>query len=141
MCAERLAHAQRVCDGAAAIILSGWARHPRLTAEAELMRAAWTGGDVVVCDPDARSTAENAANVAAAAAALGADELVVVTSHWHRPRARILVEAAGRARGLDVAVDAAPGRMRPLLAAREVAAAALLPVQLRRLRRDVGSRP
>lgn len=131
VCAERLAHAQRVAPGARAVILSG-------LPEAELMRAAWAGPDVtLVCDPDARSTAENAVNVAGAAHALGAKELVVVTSSWHRARARILVHAALRDRGMLVSVDAAEGSRPVRLLAREAACLVLLPVQLlgMRLRR------
>lgn len=124
VCAERLAHAQRVAADARAVILSG-------LPEAELMRAAWAGPDVtLVCDPDARSTAENAVNVAGAAHALGAKELVVVTSSWHRARARILVHAALRDRGMLVSVDAVEGSRPVRLLAREAACLALLPVQL-----------
>jgi hypothetical protein len=129
ICATRLAHAERLADGASAVIFSG-------SAEADLMRAAWAGPDVDhVCDADARSTAENAANVVAAACALGADELVVVTSRWHRPRARLLLAAAARRHGLPLRIEAAPGRRSFVLLLREVACLLLLPVHLRRARR------
>jgi uncharacterized SAM-binding protein YcdF (DUF218 family) len=124
ICAERLAHAQQVADGARAVILSG-------LPEAELMRAAWTGPDVLlVCDPEARSTAANARNVAGAARALHAQELVVVTSGWHRARARILMRAALRNSGMLVAVEAANGSRPVRLLARELACLALVPFQL-----------
>jgi hypothetical protein len=135
ICAERLAHAQRVAEGARAVIVSGWARRPTASPEADRMRAAWTGPDVpLVCDSDARSTAENAANVVAAASALGADELVVVTSGWHRPRASILLRTALRGRPMRLTIEST-GQRPPLgAAAREVACLALVPFQLARAR-------
>ena len=67
------------------------------------MRGAWRWADVVlVCDTEARSTVDNARNVAAAARELGAKELVVVTSRWHRLRAGILLKAALRGSGIRV---------------------------------------
>ncbi len=128
VCAERLTHAQCVAVGARAVILSG-------LPEAELMRAAWSGPDVtLVCDPEARSTAENARNVAGAARALRATELVVVTSGWHRARARVLMHAALRDSGMLVSVEGAEGSRPVRLLAREAACLALLPVQLLGLR-------
>lgn len=126
VCASRLAHAQRLAAPAATVILSG---------EADLMHAAWTGPEVLfVRDPHARSTVENARNVAAAARGLGARELVLVTSRWHRLRAGLLVMAALRGSGISVRV-ATPVAPRPLrLVAREWACLALLPFQLARLR-------
>ena len=134
--ATRLLQAQELAADARAVILSGWARRSAARSEAELMREAWTGPEVVlVCDPDARSTAGNAASVAAAAEALGADELVVVTSRWHGPRARVLLSAALRGRKVRLTVVGADGpRSLPLLA-REVACFAALPFQVARARR------
>jgi uncharacterized SAM-binding protein YcdF (DUF218 family) len=125
VCAERLAHAQRLAGVRGTVILSG---------EAELMQEAWSGPDVVlVCDPDSRSTVDNAANVAAAARRLGAQELVVVTSRWHRARTTILLRAALRKSGIRLSVETADGA-RPLsLRLRELACLALLPFQLARL--------
>lgn len=135
ICAARLAHAERLAEGADAVILSGWGRRRGHEAEAELMRAAWRGPAVpLVCDADARTTAENAANVAAAASELGARELVVVTSRWHRRRARALLAAATRGR-MQVSVETPAGRPTVALRARELACFALLPIQLRRARR------
>ena len=129
ICAARLAHAQRLAEGARAVVFSGFS-------EAELMRAAWTGPDVtLVCDPEARTTAQNASNVASAARELGAQELVVVTSHWHRTRARILTSAALRGSGIRLSVETAPGSRPRLLLLRELACLALLPVQIARVRR------
>jgi len=132
ICAERLAHAQGLAEGARAVVLSG-------TPEAELMRAAWTGPEVeLICDPDARSTAQNAWNVAATARALDAKELVVVTSRWHQARVRLLLGTALRGTGIRLSVESPPGAPSPLLFARELACFALLPFQLTRSRRTVG---
>jgi uncharacterized SAM-binding protein YcdF (DUF218 family) len=109
------------------------------------MREAWNGPDVpLVCDPDASSTAANAANVAAVAEALGADELLVVTSSWHRRRARLLLRAALRERDVKLSVEGAPGGWHPLVLAREAACYVLLPLQLpraRRVRAGVSGKP
>jgi uncharacterized SAM-binding protein YcdF (DUF218 family) len=125
VCADRVAHAQRLAVARGTVILSG---------EAELMRAAWSGPDVVlICDPDARSTVGNAKNVAAAARTLGTRELVIVTSRWHRARTTILMRAALRKSGIRLSVETADAT-RPLrLRLREVACLALLPFQLARL--------
>jgi uncharacterized SAM-binding protein YcdF (DUF218 family) len=132
ICVERLTHAQGLAADAKAVVLSG-------TPEAELMRAAWAGPDVeLICDPESRSTAQNARNVAAAARALGARELVVVTSRWHRTRVRLLLKAALRGSGVRLSVEAPHGPRPPLLLARELVCLALLPFQLTRTRRTVG---
>lgn len=125
VCADRVAHAQRLAVERGTVILSG---------EAELMRAAWSGPDVVlICDPEARSTVDNAANVAEVARTLGARELVVVTSRWHRARTKILLRAALRRSGIRLSVETAD-MARPLhLRVRELACLALLPLQLARL--------
>lgn len=136
VCAARLAHAERLAVGARAVILSGSARRSIATTEAERMRAAWRGPDIpVICDSDARSTAENAANIVAAASALGADELVVVTSRWHRLRASILLRTASRGRGMRLTVEGPTGLTPRGAALREIACLALLPLQLPRTRR------
>jgi uncharacterized SAM-binding protein YcdF (DUF218 family) len=125
VCAHRLARARGLASSTGTVILSG---------ESELMRAAWAGPDVLlVCDPDARSTVDNARNVAAAARELGTKELVVVTSSWHRARAGMLLRAALRGSGIRVSVEAANGPAPPLLLARELACLALLPFQLARV--------
>ena len=129
ICADRLAYAQGIAEGARAVVFSGYS-------EAEPMRAAWTGPDVLlVCDAEARHTADNAANVAAVARELGAKELVVVTSPWHRTRARVLVGAALRKSGIRFSVEAAEGPRPVWPFARELVCLAFLPFQLRRARR------
>jgi uncharacterized SAM-binding protein YcdF (DUF218 family) len=132
ICARRLAHAQQLAGGIRAVILSG-------LPEAELMRASWVGPDVeLICDPEARSTADNVRNVASAALALGARELVVVTSRWHRARVRLLLWAALRGEPVRVSVEGAdePGHL--LVRLRELACLALLPIQLVLLHRRGG---
>ena len=136
VCAVRLVRAEELAGDARAVILSGWARRSKVKPEAELMRAAWRGPDVpLVCDPDARTTVGNAANVAAAVTALDADELVVVTSGWHRRRARRLIQTALRDQAVRISVEGAEGPRKPVLLARELACLALLPFQLARVRR------
>jgi uncharacterized SAM-binding protein YcdF (DUF218 family) len=128
LCAGRLRHAVQLAAGANAVILSG-------RAEAELMRAAWSEPELpLLCDHQARTTAGNAANIAALARELGAKELVVVTSRWHRTRVRLLMRAALRGSGIELSVEGTNGRWPPLLVARELACFALLPVQLAQLR-------
>lgn len=141
ICAERVAHARPLSEGASAVILSGWARRSRLPPEAELMRAAWSEPTVrLISDTQARSTSDNAQNIAAAARALGAEELVVVTSPWHRARVRVLLRAATRGSGIRISVVAAGRSRPPLLLARELVCLALLPIQLARLRESVRTR-
>jgi uncharacterized SAM-binding protein YcdF (DUF218 family) len=136
ICASRLARAHELMLDADAVVLSGWARHPHGASEADLMRDAWpVNGTRIVCDRTATSTAENAANVVAAADQLAADELVVVTSGWHRRRTRVLFRAALRDRPVRLSVEGASGRPSPAIFARELVCLAFLPVQLRRLRR------
>jgi hypothetical protein len=136
ICAGRLAHAQELAGDGDTVILSGWARHPSGTSEAELMRQAWTvPGAVLVSDRTAGTTAGNAANVAAAAEALGASELVVVTSRWHRRRAGILLRSALRGRSVRLRVEGAPGPSPPAVLAREFVCLALVPFQVVRARR------
>lgn len=135
MCAVRLRHAESVARGASAVVLSGWARRRNGRAEAELMRSAWSGPDVpLVCDPTARTTVGNATGLAAALVELEAERVVVVTSWWHAPRARVLVRAALRGSGITVQASSAPGRPPLRLLVRELACLAALPVQLWRCR-------
>ena len=86
--AARLAHAARLSGPDDVVVLSGWSRVPGGRAEAELMAQAWAGrARRVVVDPDARTTAENAANALDDIVRDGASDVVVVTSSWHAPRA------------------------------------------------------
>ena len=139
VCTERLRHAERVAVSADAVVLSGWSRSPAGRGEAELMRDGWAGPDVpLVCDTTARSTAQNAAAVAAAARSLHADEVVVVTSRWHSLRARRLVRAAVPAR-TRVRSSSPAGRPSAAQLVRELACLFAIPVQAVRLRRAATS--
>jgi hypothetical protein len=136
VCAARLESALPFAEGARAIVLSGWARRRGARPEAELMKRAWRGrGADVVAEPHARTTAENAARVAAIAVRLQADELVVVTSGWHAPRARLLFLAALRGSGVRLSMVCAgePGGLRHGL--REAVRWPLVPAQLAIARR------
>jgi uncharacterized SAM-binding protein YcdF (DUF218 family) len=135
VCALRLRHAEELSAGVRAVVLSGWARRRTGRAEAELMRRAWAGPSVpLLCDATARTTVENAAAVAAASQELGADEVVVVTSAWHRLRAGVLVRAALRGTGIAVRTSSAAGAAPPRLLLRELACLLALPLQLLLLR-------
>ena len=134
ICAARLAYAARLTEEGDAVLLSGWSRRLGRLPEAELMRRAWTGPDeVLLSDPDARITAENAANAAAHARELGAGEVVVVTSSWHRARARVLFRSL--LPGVRLSVVGAPTPRSPRLYLRELAAFPLVPVQVGLARR------
>jgi hypothetical protein len=139
ICAHRVAHAERIATGAGAVVLSGWARSQAPAGEAELMRDAWRRDDVpLVLDCSAQTTAGNAAAVAQLARRLGATELVLVTSSWHARRARALVRAALRGSGIHVSVSSPGGPPAPLLALRDLACIAAVPIQARRLHRALG---
>jgi DUF218 domain-containing protein len=132
VCGARLRHAEQLVGRADAVLLSGWGRRRNGAREAELMRAAWNGGDVpLLVDDKPRSTVENAVGVAAAARRLDASEVTVVTSRWHALRARTLVRAA--LPGVTVRSSSPDGRAPIALLARELACVAALPYQLLRL--------
>jgi uncharacterized SAM-binding protein YcdF (DUF218 family) len=126
LCTGRLRQGERLAAEAQAVILSGHG-------ESDLMRAAWSGPDVPLHCDEARTTAGNAAHVAAKARQLGATRLVVVTSRWHRLRVWLLMRAALRGSGIELSVQTTDGPRPPLLLAREVVCLALLPVQLVRV--------
>lgn len=139
ICAARLAHAAGLVRDGDAVLLSGWSRHPTRLPEAELMRRAWSGSTaVLLSDPDARHTAENAANAAGHARELGVREVVVVTSTWHRARARTLFRSLLPGVRVSVVGAATPGSARLYL--REAAVFALVPFQLRLARRRAAAR-
>ncbi len=134
VCAERLRHAEQLAGDGDTVFLSG--RHRNGTGEAELMRAAWNRPELtLVSDSTARNTRENAAEVAETARRLGADEVVVVTSRWHAPRARALVRAALRQPSVSVETSSPPDRRPVALLARELVCLVALPYHLARLRR------
>jgi uncharacterized SAM-binding protein YcdF (DUF218 family) len=135
LCVLRLRHAETLAAGAEAVVLSGWSRHGSGFAEAEHMRDAWQGPDArLVCDTTARNTMQNAVGVAALARELGVEEVVVVTSQWHAPRAGALVRAALGDDDIAVSTSSPPGLRHPRLVARELVCLAALPYQRRRVR-------
>jgi uncharacterized SAM-binding protein YcdF (DUF218 family) len=139
ICAARLAHAARLAREGDLVLLSGWSRHPTRLPEAELMRRAWPGATLtLLSDPDARHTAENAANAAAHARQLGVAEVVVVTSTWHRARARALFRPLLPGVAVSVVGASTPGSARLYL--REAAVFPLVPFQLRMARRRAAAR-
>jgi uncharacterized SAM-binding protein YcdF (DUF218 family) len=94
-CAARLERAAALSTADDVVLLSGWSRGSGRSSEAELMAAAWNGpARRLVLDRGARSTAGNAIAVGRVARAIGAREVVVVTSPWHGGRALVLVRAA-----------------------------------------------
>jgi hypothetical protein len=133
ICAARLERAAAEAADADAVVLTGHGRRPGAISEAELMRRAWRGPAArLICEPSARITAENAAQVAGLVRALGAREVVLVTSWWHRLRAGILFAAVLRGSGARLRVVTAARPWSPRLLLREVGAFALLPPQMRR---------
>ena len=130
ICAARVEHAAGVIDDGDVVVLSG------TDGELELMGGAWGGADVEPRRDPALRTADSAVAAVRLAEEVGADEVVVVTSWWHRPRAELMLRSALRRRGSSrhrlgraravVAVPPRPrGRVLPARAAapRERAAA------------------
>jgi hypothetical protein len=137
ICAARLEHAAALAGEGDVVLLSGWSRHPGKLPEAELMRRAWPGApESLLSDPDARITAENAANAAAHARQLGVREVIVVTSSWHRVRAGVLFRSLLPGVRVSVAGARTPGS--PRLYLREAAVFPLVPIQVRLARRRAG---
>jgi len=135
VCAQRLAHAEGLAEGAGAIVFSGWARPRAEIGEAELMQAAWKGPETpIVSDTTARNTAQNAAAIARVARELDADEVVLVTSRWHAPRAALLLRAALRGSGIRVSTSSPAGLPGARLLVRELLCLVGAPYQARRLR-------
>ena len=129
ICAARLARAQELAASADLVILSGFP-------EAELMAVTWMGPKIeLIPEPESRSTAQNAANVARKARELGARDLIVVTSSWHRLRVGALMRAALRGSSIRLHVEGADAPRPLALLAREAACVALLPFQLPRASR------
>jgi hypothetical protein len=137
ICAARLARAAELSTPDDVVVLSGWARVPGTRSEAELMEAAWSGAArEVVVDPDARTTAGNAANALDDVRRVGAEEVVVVTSRWHAPRAKAAFRWMLRGMGVRV-TGASPGEPRNVRASlRELPLWPLLPVQVHTARKS-----
>jgi uncharacterized SAM-binding protein YcdF (DUF218 family) len=139
VCASRLDWAARQVRAGDVVILSGWARRGRSLSEAELMLEAWTGPtEGVVCDSDARTTAENAAQALAVARSVGAGDLLVVTSRWHARRAAALFRLLARG-DVRVAVTWPEEPWSPRRLVRELVRWPLVPFQAVRARRALWS--
>ena len=119
ICAARVEHAKTIVRDGDKVLLTG---------EADLMRGAWGDAEALL-DPHARNTRENALAVAAAARAVDADEVVVVTSKWHARRARSLVRTALRGGKPGVSSSSPRGGPPLTLAVRELACLGVLPLQ------------
>ncbi|HET7759303.1 MAG TPA: YdcF family protein [Gaiellaceae bacterium] len=130
ICEARVRHAESIVREDDVVLLSG---------EAELMHGHWRAGEVLL-DPHARNTRENALGVAKAARELGADQVVVVTSRWHAPRAAVLVRAALR-HAVPVETSSPVDGPPPHLAAREAVCLAVLPLHLVEMRRRAAATP
>ena len=127
VCASRVATAAALASEGDTVVLTG-------RPEAELMREAWRGPAVrVLCDTGAGVTADSARYIGRLARDLGAAEVVAVTSWWHCWRTALLFRVFLRGSGARLRTVPAPA-WTPRLLAREAAAFALLPVQLRRAR-------
>jgi uncharacterized SAM-binding protein YcdF (DUF218 family) len=124
ICEARLRHAEAIVREDDAVLLTG---------EADLMHGHWRAGEVLL-DPDARNTRENALGIARAAREVGADEVVVVTSSWHAPRAAMLVRTALDG-SVPVSRSSPADRPSAKLAARELFLLVALPVQILDVRR------
>ena len=95
------------------------------------MLRAWAGPRrPLVSDPHSRITAENAAHAAALARALRVQEVVVVTSRWHRLRTWLLFRAVLRGSGARLEIEAASGPSSLRLVLRELVSLPLVPLQL-----------
>lgn len=127
VCEARVAAAAELATEEDTVLLTG-------RPEAELMREVWPlGPGRVLCDADARFTAESALHVARLARRLGADEVIAVTSWWHCRRTGVLFRRALAGSGIEVRTVGAPKWSGRLLI-REAAAYAALPLHLRRAR-------
>lgn len=136
VCAARLRRAEVEVGPDDVVLLSGRARGRGVMSEVELMAHSWPGhGRKVILDGRARTTRGNALAVARAARALGAREVVLVTSSWHARRAGTLARAAlrGSGTGVTLAVTDEPGSLRVRL--RELACWGVVPLAALALRR------
>ena len=123
ICEGRLRLAEREAGPNDVVLLTGWARHADATAEAELMARSWAGSSRELhVDNSARSTLGNVAAAVELAEALGATEVVLVTSGWHARRAGAMLRTVLG----DPAEPACPGDRRARFACHPPARARLL---------------
>ncbi len=138
--AARLARAAEVATENDVVVLSGWARVSGTRSEAELMAAAWKGrARELVVDPDARTTVGNAVNALNDIRRVGAREVVVVTSHWHAPRAKTVFQLMLRGRRVGVSAAFPSESLNLRASLREVPLWGLLPAQLWHARKPRGN--
>jgi uncharacterized SAM-binding protein YcdF (DUF218 family) len=127
-CLARVREAEELVQPGDVVLFTGCGRGQ---SEAELMAREWRGErSRLLLDHDSRTTRANARAAARYAAASGAEEVVAVTSSWHRRRAEILLRAALRGTGIRGRVVGARGPGSVAAVAREGLAALALPVQL-----------
>jgi uncharacterized SAM-binding protein YcdF (DUF218 family) len=111
------------------VLFSGWARTASADAEADLMARTWSHpARARLVDRGAHTTLGNALAVARAARGVGADEIVLVTSHWHARRAAALVRAALVGSGVRLRVAVAEEQATKRHVLREAGAWLLVPV-------------
>jgi hypothetical protein len=135
ICEARVEHATGVVGEGDVVVLSG------TDGELELMGGAWGGSHVEPRRDPALRTADSAVAAVRLAEEIGADEVVVVTSWWHRPRAQLMVRSALRRRGIRITSSGARGPWSPFHLAREAVCYPLVPVHLAQARRRAGVRP
>ena len=129
ICAARLERARREAREDDTVLLSGWARWRKPVSEAELMSKAWSGKAArVVLDHDSHTTLGNACRTAATAREVGAREVVLVTSGWHRRRAATLLRAALRPVDARMTVASTDERGTVRSRARELLCWTLVPI-------------
>jgi uncharacterized SAM-binding protein YcdF (DUF218 family) len=111
------------------VLFSGRARSGSADAEADLMARTWSHpARTRFVDRGARTTLGNALAVARAARGVEADEVVLVTSHWHARRAAALVRAALVGSGVRLRVAVAEEQATKRHVLREAGAWLLVPV-------------
>ncbi len=129
--AARLRHAAEISTEHDVVVLSGWARVPGTRPEAALMAEAWAGtAREVVVDPDARTTVGNAINALDDVRRVAPAQVLVVTSGWHAPRAKVIFVWQLRSNPVEVVTSSPlePRNIRALI--HEIPRWAILPVQL-----------
>lgn len=129
VCAARVAHAAEVARPDDIVVLSG------TDGEVELMAAAWGPDAHLVRRDRASRTADSAVAAARMAEELQVDEILVVTSWWHRPRAQLLTRAAFPRRGIRVVGSGSGGPWSAWQLVREALCFPLVPVHLALARR------
>ena len=134
VCAARVEHATEVVGDGDVVVLSG------TDGELECMSDAWARAHVEPRRDSALRTADSAVAAVRLAQEVGADEVVVVTSWWHRPRAELMVRSELRRRGIRVTGSGARGPWSAFHLAREAVCYPLVPVHLALARRRAAAR-